>query len=156
MVAFARAEWARHSHLKPWTFVASFGGGGVQPSNPEIAQFTALYHHYKAVMLGKRKTLPSEHPEVIALADKTLKIAYVIGCLTLEELPVNMRKADAEWRKEGAVWAQESWFQTHEGAHLRQRCERPIFAQTIERQDFYMFRTITLCTQTYHHVRASG
>jgi hypothetical protein len=90
IIQFARDELKKHSNLSPTLFPKKY-----QPVNAEINNLHSLYNDYYSNFLKELKTNylqdtnnnPWDHEIILDAADKYLKIAYAISCLTLEDLP---------------------------------------------------------------------
>lgn len=84
MVRFAMDELDKSSAIVPTVFYDC--AELVQECDPTIAKLSTLFDQFAMDWQGKLAKSSWQHPEVIQAADKTLKIAYAIGCLTLEDL----------------------------------------------------------------------
>jgi hypothetical protein len=108
-----------------------------QPTNPKITKLKTLYWmvYWKNLQEAFAKYALQEKPweqqAVINAADACMKIAYTIGCLTLEDL----KPFTEQIPKEDRIW----W--TNERALVR--------------QDSYQCRTFYYCTRLYHTIRGS-
>jgi hypothetical protein len=108
-----------------------------QPANPEITKLKTLYwavyweNLEKAFEKHASQGNPWEQQEVTNAADACMKIAYTIGCLTLEDLKPfteQIPKEDVRW------WTNE---------------------MALIRQDSYQYRTFYYCTRLYHTIRGA-
>jgi hypothetical protein len=103
-----------------------------QPVNPQIAVLANLYWdiHYEAFVevMKHHQNNPWDQEEVLQAADALMKVAYTIGCLTLEDLkPFTER--------------------------LKGKGDERTYAKALVLQDSYQYRTFYYCTNAYHWIR---
>lgn len=133
---FARSKLKEYPETAPEKFSAGYCGFKKthQPVNQEIALLTALYWDVYFKEFGeavkKIKGDPWSKKKVIVAADALMKVAYAIGCLTLEDLePFTQR--------------------------LSSKGHRRSYARALTEQDSYQYRTFYYCTTVYHLIRGA-
>lgn len=131
-IQFAREQIKVHADVVAQPFDKDY-----QPINSEITKLKTLYWtvYWKNLQETFAKHAsqekPWEQPEVENAVEACMKIAYTIGCLTLEDLKPftdQIPKESAEW------WTNQ---------------------RALVRQDSYQYRTFYYCPRLYHMVRGA-
>lgn len=136
-IEFAKAELEKRTGIT--TDVKAFenyntGAKLHQPVNQEIARMTNMYldNHLKTFYdaLEQNANDPWNKEEVINAAAAYMKVAYAIGCLSLDDLPAFTK----DLSDKGIVRSN---------------------AEALVRPDSYLYRTFFYCTNAYHQIRGA-
>jgi hypothetical protein len=133
-LAFARKELRRcrgFHEIKPYTWRIHS-----PPINKEINLVYTLHSNAtdalnKAIKKHQDKDEPWAEDEVIQAADNYMKLSYVLGCLTLDDLPAFT-------------------------AELKRKGDFRTYAQALTKQDSYLYQTFFSSHLGYHWLRNKG